>query len=134
MRRRSKPGGSNRSAPNTPLERLALGRLATAAGRLRRAGQIVFVGHMLHPVDHLAVLGFLDGDVGHGGGGRDPVPVTMAERCVCQAVRAPVSKVTRAAPCRAGSGAVLSGSMRTEPVNHSAGPFCKGRVPVEIRL
>src|SRR5204863_7980031 len=43
--------------------------------------------------------------------------------CVCQAVRAPGSNVTFAQAMRAGSGAWNSGSMRTVPVNQSAGPF-----------
>src|SRR5437667_12301411 len=43
--------------------------------------------------------------------------------CVCQAVRAPGSNVTFAQTMRAGSGAWNSGSMRTVPVNQSAGPF-----------
>src|SRR5213595_3976761 len=41
---------------------------------------------------------------------------------VCQAVRAPGSNVTLAPDTRAGSGAWNSGSMRTVPENHSAGP------------
>src|SRR6266513_4104496 len=43
--------------------------------------------------------------------------------CVCQAVRAPGSNVTLAQATRAGSGAWNSGSIRTVPVNQSAGPF-----------
>src|SRR6476659_7393273 len=43
--------------------------------------------------------------------------------CVCQAVRAPGSNVTLAPRTRAGSGVSNSGSMRTVPVNQSAGPL-----------
>src|SRR6266403_3199412 len=43
--------------------------------------------------------------------------------CVCQAVRAPGSNVTLAPRTRAGSGASNSGSIRTVPVNQSAGPL-----------
>src|SRR6266566_4594621 len=43
--------------------------------------------------------------------------------CVCQAVRAPGSNVTLAQATRAGSGAWNRGSIRTVPVNQSAGPF-----------
>src|SRR6266404_6452275 len=43
--------------------------------------------------------------------------------CVCQAVRAPGSNVTLAPRTRAGSGASNKGSIRTVPVNQSAGPF-----------
>src|SRR5437667_5213705 len=43
--------------------------------------------------------------------------------CVCQAVRAPGSNETLAPRTRAGSGASNSGSMRTVPVNQSAGPL-----------
>src|SRR6184192_3910882 len=42
--------------------------------------------------------------------------------CVCQAVRAPGSNVTLAPRTRAGSGASNNGSIRTLPVNQSAGP------------
>src|SRR5215470_2315912 len=49
--------------------------------------------------------------------------------CVCQAVRAPGSKVTLAPRARAGSAASKSGSTRTVPVKYSAGPFPEGREP-----
>src|SRR5208337_4302959 len=52
--------------------------------------------------------------------------------CVCHAVRAPGSKVTRAPATRAGSGALNSGSMRTAPVNHSAGPLPDGSEPLRL--
>src|SRR3989442_9651176 len=42
---------------------------------------------------------------------------------VCQAVRAPGSNVTLAPRTRAGSGASNNGSIRTLPVNQSAGPL-----------
>src|SRR6266404_4872578 len=42
---------------------------------------------------------------------------------VCHAVRAPGPNVTLAPRTRAGSGASNRGSMRTLPVNQSAGPF-----------
>jgi hypothetical protein len=48
---------------------------------------------------------------------------------VCQAVRAPGSNVTLVPLTRAGSGALNSGSMRTVPVNHFAGPLPEGCVP-----
>jgi hypothetical protein len=50
--------------------------------------------------------------------------------CVCQAVRAPGSKVTLALRTRAGSGASNNGSMRTAPVKYSAGPLPEGREPL----
>src|SRR2546426_5437211 len=50
--------------------------------------------------------------------------------CVCQAVRAPGSNVTAALATRAGSGAWKTGSMRTVPVNHSAGPLPEGCEPL----
>src|SRR5208283_6137476 len=37
-------------------------------------------GDGFHPVDDLAVELLLDGDVGHGGGGRGAVPVLLAGR------------------------------------------------------
>src|SRR5436305_11293980 len=49
--------------------------------------------------------------------------------CVCQAVRAPGSNVTFAQAMRAGSGAWNSGSMRTVPVNQSAGPLVDASPP-----
>ena len=52
--------------------------------------------------------------------------------CVCQAVRAPGSKVTCAPTARAGSGAEKSGSTRTVPVNQSADPLADGRVPFRV--
>src|SRR5438552_6588146 len=52
--------------------------------------------------------------------------------CVCHAVRAPGSKVTLAPATRAGSGASISGSIRTVPVNQSAGPWPEGREPLRL--
>src|SRR5436305_14761404 len=49
--------------------------------------------------------------------------------CVCQAVRAPGSNVTLAPAARAGAFAWNSGSTRTLPVNHSAGPLPDGCDP-----
>ena len=49
--------------------------------------------------------------------------------CVCHAVRAPGSNMTLAPRTRAGSGASNSGSMRTLPVNQSAGPLPDGCEP-----
>src|SRR3954449_11730373 len=43
--------------------------------------------------------------------------------CVCHALRAPGSKVTLAHETRAGGGGAFNGSIRTVPVNQSAGPF-----------
>src|SRR4051794_32641494 len=51
---------------------------------------------------------------------------------VCHAVRAPGSKVTLAPPTRAGLGALNSGSTRTVPVNHSAGPFPEACDPTRL--
>src|SRR5438309_1959853 len=48
---------------------------------------------------------------------------------VCQAVRAPGSKVTLAPATRAGSGAWNRGSTRTVPVKYSAGPLPEGCEP-----
>src|SRR6478736_8022121 len=50
--------------------------------------------------------------------------------CVCQAVRAPGSKVTLAPATRAGAFAWNKGSMRTVPVNQSAGPLLEGCEPL----
>src|SRR5581483_4187975 len=51
---------------------------------------------------------------------------------VCQAVRAPGSNVTLAAATRPGAGASNSGSIRTAPVNQSAGPLPDGREPLRL--
>ena len=51
---------------------------------------------------------------------------------VCQAVRAPGSKVTCAPDTRAGAGASNSGSTRTAPVKYSAGPLPDGREPARL--
>src|SRR5881397_3362872 len=50
--------------------------------------------------------------------------------CVCHAVRAPGSNVTLAPATRAGSAARKRGSMRTVPVNQSAGPLAEGCEPL----
>src|SRR6266478_3494295 len=49
--------------------------------------------------------------------------------CVCHAVRAPGSNVTLAPDARAGAFAWNNGSMRTVPVNQSAGPLLDGCEP-----
>src|SRR5213594_1313884 len=49
--------------------------------------------------------------------------------CVCHAVRAPGSNVTLAPDARAGAFAWNKGSMRTVPVNQSAGPLLDGCEP-----
>ena len=51
---------------------------------------------------------------------------------VCHAVRAPGSNVTLAPAARAGTGASNSGSMRTVPVNQSAGPLADGCEPLRL--
>src|SRR5438309_2185691 len=51
---------------------------------------------------------------------------------VCQAVRAPGSNVTLAPAARAGAWAPNSGSMRTMPVNQSAGPLADGCEPTLV--
>src|SRR6266568_8939626 len=62
-----------------------------------------------------------------------PQPAVTIKVCpsgwVCQAVRAPGSKVTLAPRTRAGAGASNNGSMRTVPVNQSAGPLPDGCDP-----
>src|SRR5438874_532128 len=50
--------------------------------------------------------------------------------CVCHAVRAPGSKVTLAPVTRPGWGTSKSGSIRTVPVNQSAGPLPEGCEPL----
>src|SRR6185312_1698135 len=57
---------------------------------------------------------------------------TWPSGCVCQAVRAPGSKVTLAELARAGACASNSMSIRTAPVNHSAGPLPEGREPTRL--
>src|SRR5665647_1067037 len=50
--------------------------------------------------------------------------------CVCHAVRAPGSKVTALPAARAGGCTGNCGSIRTVPVNHSAGPTADGCEPL----
>src|ERR1017187_8951849 len=50
--------------------------------------------------------------------------------CVCHAVRAPGSNVTMAPVTRAGSVPLNGESMRTVPVNQSAGPLLEGCEPL----
>src|SRR5271165_6052576 len=52
--------------------------------------------------------------------------------CVCQAVRAPGSKVTMAPATRAGSAPLNGESMRTVPVNQSDGPLFAGCEPLRL--
>src|SRR5918912_994021 len=52
--------------------------------------------------------------------------------CVCQAERAPGSKVTSPADTRDGSVAENKGSIRTVPVNQSAGPLVEGCEPLRL--
>src|SRR4051795_11019653 len=126
---------------------------------------ILFVANLLQPVDVLAVDGRLDGDVGHGSGGRCAVPVLDAWRkpdhvagpdlllrsphcctqprpnvmtrvcptgCVCQAERAPGSKVTCPPDTRDGAVAGNIGSTRTAPVKYSADPLADGCEPARV--
>ena len=44
------------------------------------SGLVLLVADLFHPVDNLAVEFFLNGDVGHGRGGRGPMPVLLAGR------------------------------------------------------
>src|SRR5918995_320186 len=46
----------------------------------RWTGAVLAVGHVLHPVDGLAIESLLDGDVGHGGGRGRAVPVLFVRR------------------------------------------------------
>jgi hypothetical protein len=63
-----------------------------------------------------------------------PTPDVTIRVCpsgwVCHAVRAPGSNVTLAPAARAGCDVSNRGSMRTVPVNHSAGPFVDGCEPL----
>jgi hypothetical protein len=38
----------------------------------------LFVGHFFHPINHFSIEVLLDGDMGHSGRGRRPVPMTFA--------------------------------------------------------
>src|SRR5215217_641542 len=75
--------GSTMAASGTVSIRTSLARYITVAriDLLRIAGSsrpVLLVGDVLHPVDGLAALLLLDGDVGHGGRGAGPVPVLLA--------------------------------------------------------
>ena len=52
--------------------------------------------------------------------------------CICQAERAPGSKVTRPSVTLDGSGAWTIGSTRTASVKYCSGPFCIGLDPLRL--
>src|SRR6187401_212991 len=108
---------------------------------------------MFQPVHRLAVELLLDCDVGHRRRRRRPVPVLFAWRepndvtgpnlldrptptlgaanagCHDQRLAERVGVPRRPRP---GTGASNSGSMRTVPVNHSAGPLADGCEPLRL--
>src|SRR5665213_1097346 len=49
---------------------------------------VLLVGHLLHPLDELAVEHLLDRDVSHRRGGRGTVPMSMARRAPNHVARA----------------------------------------------
>src|SRR5436189_208805 len=51
-----------------------------SVGLTHRAREVLFVGHVFHPANHLAVECFLDGDVGHRGAGCRTMPVPVVRR------------------------------------------------------
>src|SRR5436305_14086048 len=55
------------------------GPVVDSGGSLRSPG-ILLVGHLLHPLDDLAVEVLQDGEMGHRGRGRGAVPVPLARR------------------------------------------------------
>ena len=63
-----------------------------------------------------------------------PAPAVTIRVCpsgwVCQAVRAPGSKVTSAPDMRDGGSSLSIGSTRTAPVNHSDDPLTEGWEPL----
>src|SRR5690242_12659669 len=48
--------------------------------RFRRACEVLFVRHLLQPIDRAAIKRFGDGDVGHGRGWGRAMPVLVARR------------------------------------------------------
>src|ERR1700754_1700691 len=68
--------------------------------------------------------------------GTRPAPVVTTKvcpsGCVCHAVRAPGSNVTRAPCTRSGEKELNSGSTRTAPVNQSPGPLPEGFEPALV--
>ena len=44
------------------------------------SGLVLFITDLLHPIDDFAIKLFLDGEVGHGGGGGCAVPMFFAGR------------------------------------------------------
>src|SRR3954471_10346087 len=70
--------GRCRSPPRSRTRpyRPSLTRRSTSSAPASRP--VLLVADLLHPVDGLAALLFLDRDVGHAGGGRGAVPVLLA--------------------------------------------------------
>ena len=115
---------------------------------------------MLQPGDWRAIKLLLNGDMRHGCSRRGPVPVlftgfepdyiaranvldcaalTLGPAAACrndqrlpERVGVPGSKVTLAPATRAGSGALISGSMRTVPVKYSFWPLPEGCEPLRL--
>src|SRR3954466_11326923 len=80
-----------------------LGSKCAQGANLRRVllpAAILFVASLLQPIHVLAVNGLLDGDVGHGGGGRRAVPVLNARREPDHVAGPPASGRPIAAPSR----------------------------------
>ena len=83
--------------------------------------------------DHVTRTDLLDGAALALRTSATAVTINVCPRgCVCHAVRAPGSNVTIAPPTRAGAVPWNGESIRTEPVNHSAGPLAEGCEPLFV--
>ena len=118
-----------------PLHDLAVERFLNRdmRHRGRRGGAVPMLLARREP-DHVAGMNLLDAGRLRAAPSRSP-RVTISvwpSGCVCQAVRAPGSKVTLAPATRAGAAVWKSGSIRTVPVNQSAGPLPEGCEPIRL--
>src|SRR5690242_12928032 len=77
------PSAASVRATSRPMPRLApvISAVAIYAATSFLSGlAVLLVRHLLHPLDHLAVQLFLDGEVRHRGRRRSAVPVLLVRR------------------------------------------------------
>src|SRR5947208_13892563 len=72
---------ANAEVPSVFESRIELSTGGPLASRIIvRSALVLFVAHVLHPLDHFAVERFLNGNVRHGGRRRSAVPMLLVRR------------------------------------------------------